>query len=430
MTEMQCGTELDQFENPSQRLNAGCFCVTLDRKVLWRLLERETGDPEFCAMLVDTRPHLFSDIAVFVSQEMLARMRAIVEAVERVAKIPAYQEKVLSWAPAIARRDPGPIGAFMGYDFHLAADGPKLIEINTNAGGAFLNAHIARAQVACCGEMRRAIGRSTADRFEVTVLEMFEAEWKHQSGSGQPRRIAIVDDAPETQYLYPEFLLAQRFFLKHGIDAVVADGASLVYEADRLKLDGRPIDLVYNRLVDFSLDDPEHVALRSAYLAGASVFTPNSRAHALFADKRNLTVFSSQNTLKQWAVALTDIEILVNAVPQTVSVTPNNAQELWSKRKDLFFKPVAGYGSKATYRGDKLTRTVWDKIKRSDYVAQSFVPPSERMIRVDDSPKPLKADFRLYSYGGVVFLVAARLYRGQTTNFRTPGGGFAPVFEI
>ncbi len=25
--------------------------------------------------------------------------------------------------------------------------------------------------------------------------------------------------------------------------------------------------------------------------------------------------------------------------------------------------------------------------------------------------------------------VAARLYQGQTTNFRTPGGGFAPVYE-
>jgi len=26
--------------------------------------------------------------------------------------------------------------------------------------------------------------------------------------------------------------------------------------------------------------------------------------------------------------------------------------------------------------------------------------------------------------------VAARLYRGQTTNFRTPGGGFAPVYRL
>jgi hypothetical protein len=28
-----------------------------------------------------------------------------------------------------------PRGVFMGYDFHLTESGPKLIEINTNAGG-------------------------------------------------------------------------------------------------------------------------------------------------------------------------------------------------------------------------------------------------------------------------------------------------------
>jgi hypothetical protein len=37
-------------------------------------------------------------------------------------------------------------------------------------------------------------------------------------------------------------------------------------------------------------------------------------------------------------------------------------------------------------------------------------------------------DLRNYVYDGEVQLVAARLYQGQTTNFRTPGGGFAPVF--
>lgn len=42
--------------------------------------------------------------------------------------------------------------------------------------------------------------------------------------------------------------------------------------------------------------------------------------------------------------------------------------------------------------------------------------------------RPLKADVRNYAYAGVVKLVTARLYQGQTTNFRTPGGGFAPVF--
>jgi hypothetical protein len=29
-----------------------------------------------------------------------------------------------------------------------------------------------------------------------------------------------------------------------------------------------------------------------------------------------------------------------------------------------------------------------------------------------------------------VQLIAARLWQGQTTNFRTPGGGFAPVLTV
>jgi hypothetical protein len=44
--------------------------------------------------------------------------------------------------------------------------------------------------------------------------------------------------------------------------------------------------------------------------------------------------------------------------------------------------------------------------------------------------EPRKADVRLYTYGGRVLLTSARLCQSQTTNFRTPGGGFAPVFFI
>lgn len=58
----------------------------------------------------------------------------------------SYQERALSWAPKIACFDSGPIGAFMGHDFHLGPDGPQFIEINTHAGGAFLNTVLARAQ--------------------------------------------------------------------------------------------------------------------------------------------------------------------------------------------------------------------------------------------------------------------------------------------
>ena len=90
--------------------------------------------------------------------------------------------------------------------------------------------------------------------------------------------------------------------------------------------------------------------------------------------------------------------------------------------------PAAGYGSKAAYRGEKLTKRVWEEMPKSTYVAQALVAPSVRNIAATAAATPLKADVRNYAYAGEVRLVAARLYQGQTTNFRTPGGGFAPVF--
>jgi hypothetical protein len=235
-------------------LNQGCLCITLDRDALRRAFEEETGDPDFCGALLRTRPHLYANVAVFVSADTISQMLSVVRIIEAVSALPAYREAALAWAPTAVRFDPGPIGAFMGYDFHVTGDGPKLIEINTNAGGAFLTAPLARAQKRCCEAAAKARSPANADGFDAAALRMFEAEWHRQGRAGKPGRVAIVDDDPEAQFLYPEFILAQRFFAKHGIEAVVADGKDLAYERGVLTCEGLPIDLVYNRLVDFSLD--------------------------------------------------------------------------------------------------------------------------------------------------------------------------------
>ena len=86
--------------------------------------------------------------------------------------------------------------------------------------------------------------------------------------------------------------------------------------------------------------------------------------------------------------------------------------------------------SKAAYRGEKLTRKVWAEVQSADYVAQCYAPPSKRIVMQNDSPTEFKTDIRLYTYAGSTVLAAARLYQGQTTNMRTPGGGFAPVLQI
>jgi hypothetical protein len=268
-----------------------------------------------------------------------------------------------------------------------------------------------------------------ASHFDGDVIAMFEAEWRLQGRVGRPRRIAIVDDAPEAQYLYPEFLLAQRLFEANGITAVIADPDDLAYEGDFVTCRGQAIDLLYNRLVDFDLSQPRHDALRRAYEDGAAVLTPNPHNHAKLADKRNLTLLTDANRLQDWGASEAALVALAN-IPKAVLVTSGNADDLWQRRKSLFFKPVAGHGGKAVYRGDKLTRSTWVDILGGAYIAQELAPPGERLIKLGDETVARKVDVRLYTYDSRLLIAAARLYQGQTTNFRTEGGGFAPVFFL
>lgn len=409
-------------------LNRECFCVTLNQVALSEALRNASGDAAF-ADLIAQRPHLYSHAPVFLPKSDAGAMQAIVAALEAAAQLSRYQAAAMAWAPQTAARDFGPRGVFMGYDFHLGDDGPKLIEINTNAGGAFFNAFLAGAQIACCAEVERALAREALAAFEPSVAAMFEAEWRTQRRSEQLRTIAIVDDAPEQQYLYPEFILAKTLLERHGYEALIVDARELRYERGVLQAAGRGIDLVYNRLVDFALAAPEHAALGAAYLDGAVVLTPNPRNHALHADKRNLTLLSDQAVLREWGLAEDHARVL-SGVPRAKRITEANASELWSERKRYFFKPAAGHGGKAVYRGDKLTKGAWAAILSGDYIAQEFAPPSERTILVGGERVQRKLDVRLYTYAGEVLLAVARLYQGQTTNFRTPGGGFAPVFFV
>ena len=417
----------------ANRLNAGCQCVSLDRAGLGAELERVS--PGFHDEVMAGRPHLFSDSMVFVSAEHVQRMARLVTAVERVVALPAYRDHVLAWAPASARHRCAAPGVFLGYDFHLGLSGPQLIEINTNAGGGLLNALLARAQKACCDDVETLLpGDLSGDTAEHLFLDMFRAEWRAfaaQTGNnGALKHIAIVDEAPQTQYLYPEFVLFRRLFEHAGISAVICDPQELAFRDGALWHGASRIDLVYNRLTDFALDAPANAALRAAWLSDAALITPHPQAHALYADKRNLVALSNDTLLASWGVDAETRTTLANKIPRTELVQPENADDLWARRKQLFFKPAAGYGSKAAYRGDKITKRVFDEVLAGNYIAQALVPPSSRTLKVGEAPVELKLDLRNYVYAGHVQLVTARLWQGQTTNFRTPGGGFAPVLTV
>lgn len=364
------------------------------------------------------QPSLFSAADLRIEPAMMAGMQAVIDAVEAVVALPAWRAHALAQAPAIARVPVRARGVFMGYDFHLTADGPKLIEINTNAGGGLLNAYLLAAH---------GHGEAAA-RVRDAFVAMFREEWRLERGEAPLQRIAIVDEAPAGQFLAPEFELFRDLFEAYGIAAVIADPGDLARDGDRLVHDGHAVDLIYNRLTDFALDSAVDRDIRAVFEAGGVVLTPHPPAHALYADKRNLMLLSDGDALRALGVPEGAVATLLAGVPRTVAVTPEEGESFWSGRKRWFFKPPAGFGSRAAYRGDKLTRRVFEEILHGGYIAQEIAPPSEHDIPVAGAMQRMRADFRCYVYAGSIQLVAARLYQGQTTNFRTPGGGFAPVF--
>jgi len=418
--------------NLADTLNLVCACQTLEPQRLREQLETSPALQGLTERLAHSHPHLFSGTAVFLDAEVHTQLVQAVTTLERVMALPGWQQEALAQAGPIAQTDWGPAGVFMGYDFHLAAHGPKLIEINTNAGGGWLNAALARAH-RLCSSAAPALPADVNAR-EAVFMAMFRQEWQAQRGNATLRNVLIVDDAPAQQYLAPEFEMARTLFAAEGLLAVIADPRELQWRDGALWHPSlpadMPVDLVYNRLTDFYLEAPEHAALQQAYLSGAAVLTPHPRAHALYANKRNLVLLSDSAQLQAWGVTAEDRACLHRVVPDTQRVDAAQAERLWAQRRQRFFKPATGFGSKATYRGDKLTRRVWADILAGDYVAQTHIPPSERLVRVDNETRRLKLDLRAYTYRGHIQLLAARTWAGQTTNFRTEGGGFSPVVVL
>jgi hypothetical protein len=348
----------------------------------------------------------------------------------RTAHLESYAQRVDAGAPAVARHRPGNFGDFMGYDFHLGPDGPRLIEVNTNAGGALLNGLHTAASCDPDALGCLCLDLLSADQIEERLVETFRAELLAARGPGAAlRRVAIADEHPREQFLYPEFELFRALFARFGIDAVIADTAELKRRAGvGLEAAGGPLDLVYLRDTDFLLASPRCAGLREAYLAGEVVVTPAPREHHLLANKDRLVLFSDPAALRALGLGADDAEFLARVVPETRRLADLGLERAWSERRAWVFKPAAGFASRGVYRGDKLTRGKLDEIAADGgYLAQRRVDPGAVAVTTRDGPTSMKFDVRAYAYRDQVLLLGARVYQGQVTNLRTPGGGFSAI---
>lgn len=304
-------------------------------------------------------------------------------------------------------------GVCNSFDFHLTADGPRLIEINTNAGGAFLQPGIVaafrRALPAGC-----TVGSGRAFRPERMILDC----WAALRPGQRLERVAIVDREPEREALFPDMQAAAAALRGQGVAAEVLALAELRWHGERLLGPGGAIDFVYNRSTDFLFEALETAVLREAWLAGAAVVAPNPSTWRVYADKRRLLQLAARREAARGRL---------DAVLPAVEVCADNAAALWQTRRNWYFKPLQGFGSRGVLRGDGISRGRFEALAAGGYLAQAAAPPTTRSIAGPDGSVRFKVDVRVWTHGARPLFAAARLFRGQVTGMSQPGEGFAPI---
>ncbi len=404
----------------AERLNHNCQCIAADTQQL----PQQAGSDWSGSV---------ARYPVFVAQRDIDTMTAVVEVISELSGNHRYRALVEPMLPTIVTHPQAGVGVLFGFDFHLTANGPKLIEVNTNAGAAYLNHVLRIAQRPCCDAAAHFMRTPHGDGrgFEAQLLDMFLREFALQRPGRTMRTIAILDEVPERQFLYPEFLLFKELFERVGIRAHIASPKALHYDGNALRVNGHPVDLIYNRHTDFYLQGHSLQAIRRAYLHDQVVLTPNPRAYGLSADKRLGCLWSDPDFLADVGLNRAERTLLQQTIPNSERLSTDNADRLWAQRKQKFFKPLTGFGSRACYHGAKVTRGTWaDMVTSDNYIGQDYVPPSRRTLTLDGESRTFKLDVRNYTYNGAPLMLAARLYRGQATNLQTPGGGLATVYGL
>lgn len=305
---------------------------------------------------------------------------------------PEYQKEVLGQSNSNFLSAP-----IMGYDFHIGSEGPKLIEVNSNAAGLLITGTNSRYW-------------SNPKSLSEKVVEIFTRE----AGAGST--IAIVDQNPPAQFYHLEFDVLKQILSSSGFKVFVLDPQQLTINASGISSENQKIDFIYWRHTDFLLEGfPE---IKKAYQSGLVKLSPTPEIFSLLSDKTNLIRWSRKipDNLK---------ELILICEP----VTSENADYLWETRKNWVFKPAQRFGGKGVYVGKKVTLGKWEEIKNSgDYLAQEYLQPQE--ANVPEAIEKIKIDFRAYAWRDELLLLVARGYSGQVTNFRTAGGGFYPVKNI
>ena len=212
------------------------------------------------------------------------------------------------------------------------------------------------------------------ERFEATyfrlsgaLLEALLASYREWGGTAQPPTVLIVDYRGVPTW--SEFEILQERFEARGVPTVVADPRELAYERGTLVAGGRPIDLVYRRvLINDILAHPDDCAplVRGIRRSRASAWPTRSAARfphkkaffAVLTDERHQHLFTAEERA-----------LLRSHVPWTRLVAPGRTtidgqavdllEHLRTHREHFVIKPNDEYGGAGVMLGWESDEATW-----------------------------------------------------------------------
>lgn len=362
--------------------------------------------------------YLVSPLEIRLPKSVYAHAEEAIRALFALSHRQDYARQ-LERVPGISDANPKHRSVLMAYDFHTTESGDcYLVEVNTNAAGFWLASLMEVAHS----------GSPAEDLPAVRALQAsFAEEMRLFGGDLATARVAVTDDDIAQQKMYPEFLMFRDWLGRLGAKSELVEARDFVFRDGVLHAPSGPIDLVYNRTTDFYLEDPSHTGLREAFLREAACISPNPKEYWLLADKQRLVQWSQKDFM---ALATAEEAEAIGKVliPTYEKSHFASTDDVWSNRKTLFFKPKRSYGGKSVYRGESVSRKVFERLMSEDILIQKYQPPAR--FPTDDPNSVMnnwKYDLRFYVYADQIQLVAARIYQGQVTNFSSPMGGFTRV---
>lgn len=341
---------------------------------------------------------------VTISQHDFQVMLNFARTIYKLKSNATYVDKLHLDLPETAAINPCNTSVLMGYDFHLTKSGPKLIEINNNAGGLFEKDD---------GWIPQCLHHEMPDKLEQRITQMFPMAWKH---------IAILDESITEQYMYPEMLAYAALLETSGRTVTLVSPEELIVKDDGLYARNLKVDAIYNRHTDFYLDAEPMQHIRAAFMAKQVALNPYPRSYALIGDKNRMVDWWRENLLESF-VDKADVALIRDVVPETHLLVEYDNDQAWASRKLWVFKPAARHGGKGVLLGKGMSRKRFNELERSTTVMQALVPPST--IQINDVS--FKFDIRLYMHGSNLIGMSGRAWNGQITNFREEGSGWTAI---